>query len=332
MALGFGLAAVYIVPAAWEQKWVQIHQVLAHELRPQDNFLFTHANDPEFVLFNWKVSTGAAGVLLVTWIAVVLSYPRRRSVPETWWSLVALSAVSTALMFPFSEVAWRLLPELRFVQFPWRWLMPLGVAFAALLVMASGRLRRSWIAWVAAGLALAGAATAIAHDAWWDSQDVVVLSEAIRSAHGYEGTDEYEPIGCDRYDLPENAPRIELGGARVQGETQHPRIHVERWGPERKTLEADSPHPVTVVVKLLNYPAWRAEVNGRNARLQSKSGTGQMILALPAGHSQADIVLTRTPDRTVGGIISVVSVFGLVGLIIFERRRGMQPHAQASRS
>ena len=332
MAAGFGLAAVYIVPAAWEQKWVQIHQALTHELQPQDNFLFTHANDPQFVIFNWKVSFAAAAVLLVTWIGVALSHPRRHSAGEAWWPLAALCAASTVLMFPVSAVAYQLLPELRFVQFPWRWLIPLGVVFAAFPVMASARLRKPWIVWAAGGLALVATATAIVRDAWWDSEDTVVLTAAMRSGHGYEGTDEYEPLGCDRYDLPENSPRIALE-APARGEPQqHVRIHVEQWSAERKVLDVDSPRPITIVLKLLNYPAWHAEVNGRAMRLQSKPDLGQILLRFPPGHSRADIFFTRTPDRTVGGAISAVSLLALAGLVVFERRRGLRSPAHASRS
>jgi hypothetical protein len=154
----------------------------------------------------------------------------------------------------------------------------------------------------------------------------------MRSGHGYEGTDEYEPLGCDRYELPENAPRVALEHAAAPGEAQHnPRIHVERWSAERKTLEVDSPRPMTVVLKLLNYPAWRAEVNGRAVGLQSKPESGQILLTLPAGHSRADVAFTRTPDRAVGGVISAVSVFALAGLVLYERRRGLQSRAHASR-
>ena len=64
MSAGFGLAAFYIFPAAYEQRWVQIRQVLADLLSPDQNFLFTHAIDPEFLFFNWKVSGVAMGVML----------------------------------------------------------------------------------------------------------------------------------------------------------------------------------------------------------------------------------------------------------------------------
>jgi hypothetical protein len=186
MALGFGVAAFYIVPAAYEQRWVQIGQAVGENLRPFENFLFTRSNDPEFVLFNWKVSTAALGTILVAGIAAVFSARYRREYSALWWMLLVLAAASVFLMFPPSIWLWRYLPKLQFVQFPWRWLVPLGIPYAFFVASAIGRSRRRWIWYLALAVVLSAALTTMVRDAWWDSEDIPALAAAIRSGHGYE--------------------------------------------------------------------------------------------------------------------------------------------------
>ncbi len=78
MGAGFGLAAFYILPAAFERRWVQIGQAVSDNLQPVHNFLFTQRNDPDFVLFNWKVSWVALGLILVTDRGRAFAARRRR--------------------------------------------------------------------------------------------------------------------------------------------------------------------------------------------------------------------------------------------------------------
>lgn len=212
MAAGFGLAAFYIFPAAYEQRWVQIRQVLADLLSPDQNFLFTHASDPEFLFFNWKVSGVAMGVMLVTGIAAVIVARRRREFPEIWWMLLALGSATVLLMFPPSMFLWRTLPKLEFVQFPWRWLGVLDFVFAFFLAAAIGRAKRPWLGGLAIAIVLTTLASALLYDGWWDSEDIPVLTKSIQTGRGYEGTDEYQPLGSDRYELPGSDPQGEIIG------------------------------------------------------------------------------------------------------------------------
>ena len=337
MAAGFGLAAFYIFPAAYEQRWIQIAEVLAQNLRPERNFLFTNGNDPEFVWFNWKVSAVALTVVLVTGIAAVLAARRRREYPELWWMLLALGLASALLMFPPLLLLWRFVPKLRFVQFPWRWLVPLGAVYAFFIAAAAGRSRRAWLCWATLLAVTAAMATAIVRDAWWDTEDIPVLAEAIRSGQGYEGTDEYAPLGCDRYSLPgvdpaqpESAPP---GTPRLTAhmadshETVHAsgiRLHIDNWTAERKGFTADSVRPETIAVRLIHYPAWELLVDGAPARPRLTPNTAQILAPLSAGSHHAELVFVRTWDRTAGIAISTVTAMILLTAILMVRRREIQ--------
>ena len=332
MAAGFGLAAFYIFPAAYEQRWVQIRQVLADLLTPDQNFLFTRAIDPEFLFFNWKVSGVAMGVMLITGIAAVVVARRRREFLEIWWMLLALGAAAVLLMFPPSMFLWRVLPKLEFVQFPWRWLGVLGVVFAFFLAAAIGRAKRPWIGGFAIAITLAMLATILVCDGWWDSEDIPVLTKAIQSGRGYEGTDEYQPLGCDRYELPGSDPEGEIIGKpapRIQEFVVETRrsspaaegaVHIERWTANEKRLSTQAAAPVTLALRLLNYPGWRVQVDGLSVRPGAAPETAQMLLALPLGSHQVELRFTNTWDRTAGAIISVVFAILLLAYLLLMLR------------
>ena len=344
MAAGLGLAAFYIFPAAYEQRWIQIKEVLAENLRPERNFIFTHGNDPEFVLFNWKVSAVALGVMLITGIAAVFAARRRHELQELWGMLLALGTASALLMFPLSTLFWLYLPELRFVQFPWRWLVPLAAVFAFFFAAAIGPSRRPQAWCVVLALLTAGTATALVRDAWWDSEDIPVLAEAIHSGYGYEGTDEYAPLGCDRYSLPGSDLHTNEGGAAQWpltspgAATPTPRIAerdavseklvpatevhlgIEKWNSEQKVFTDSTRHPVNLAVRLIYYPAWDVHLDASTAQPKTLEKTEQLMLPLPMGTHHVEIRFRRTWDRTAGGAISAFSAIGLAGLVFFRRR------------
>ena len=207
MAAGFALAAFYILPAKWEQRWVQISQAVSDSGSPAQNFLFTHANDPAFVAFNWKVSWIAVGVMSVTGIAAVFTAKKQRNFQELWWIMAGLGVVSVVLMLPPSSWFWRALPELQFVQFPWRWLEVLALVFAFFVAAAMNQSPKGLAPWLFIVLlfaAIGATATAMVKNAFWDSADVSDVATAIHFDHGYEGTDEYSPNATDRLQLPGN--------------------------------------------------------------------------------------------------------------------------------
>ena len=340
MLAGWGLAAFYIVPATWEQRWVQIQQAITDDMRPNRNFIYTWGGSPEFVLFNWKVSTLAVGLILLTAILCVLTARRRSGFPQLWPMLVALGLASTFLMFSPSAIFWRVLPKLQFVQFPWRWLGALSVVFAFCAAAAPGPSRRRPILWMIVLVILAATTTAIANDTWWHTDDVASLTDQVQSGIGYDGTDEYAPLGCDRGSLPgvpransdepvppdEPIPRF----AAVDPETgtalkTDAEVSVKVWTAMHRVLSEKNSREMALALRLINYPAWSAEVDGRNATIHQLPDTAQVVLELPPGAHQIELVFRRTTDRGVGDLISIISLISLLGFAASAAKRSRQP-------
>jgi hypothetical protein len=79
----------------------------------------------------------------------------------------------------------------------------------------------------------------------------------------------------------------------------------------------ESAKPIRLALRLLNYPAWRVEVNSAQVTPETAADSGQIIVPLPAGTSRVRAYFTRTRDRTVGGILSISGL--LIAAVLFFR-------------
>ena len=318
--LGAGLAGFYIVPAAYEQKWVAITQVLAPGVRPQDNFLFTILEDTDHNRFNILVSLVAAAQIVMLAGAALLSRLRRRESMRLWWTIAAWSVLPAVLMFSFTFSLWQHLPKLRFVQLPWRWLLCLNVPFALLTTMA-------WRRWAARAVVCAAMLFVLViawhriQAPWWDtSADLNEMLDNQQDGSGYEGTDEYVPTGADPYEINKEARRVTFDGAGRS------RIEVKQWDAESKFFIADVTSPGKLVVRLFDYPAWHVEVNGHPVASETHEVTGQLMIPVEAGQNQVRITFIRTWDRTAGGLISAATV--LLVIIVAIRCKKVSPNTR----
>jgi hypothetical protein len=316
---GAALAAFFLLPAAYEQRWVNIGEVLSPGVRPQDNFLFTNINDVDHNRFNLLVSLVASGEMIVLAIAAFFSRPWKRREPRLWWTLFGLALVAALLNFSFTSFLWEHLPELRYLQLPWRWLLCLNAAFALLLTMSS----RRWLARVlvcTAMLLLLGFGWNRIQTPWWEkAEDFSQMLDAQQSGAGYEGTDEYVPVAADPYEIKQDAPRVAVDDSTAPDQEQQ--ITIQRWNAESKLFTAELSQPGQLVLRLFNYPAWRVEVNGRLEATGTRDVTGQMLIPLQVGDNRVQITFARTWDRTAGGIISFFTVLFLGGFIVRARSK-----------
>ncbi len=303
------LSAFYIFPAMYEEKWVNISQVLSPGVRPQDNFLFTSITDPDHNRFNSLVSTIAMVEFTLAAIAIFLSGKRWHQKILLSRMLLVWTVVCALLMFSFSGFLWAHLPLLRFLQLPWRLLLCFNLGFVLFVTMTR------WSSRIVFYCVMLVALIFVARHfqpPWWDhAAGVADMVSQHRSGAGYEGTDEYVPTGADPYDVNRDEPRAAcVGGTPI-------RVDFIRWSGDKRIFIANTSQPCTLILRLFNYPAWRANVNGHDVEPSTQEDTGEMLIPVAAGQNHIRITFARTWDRTLGGI---VSLFAAAGLLLWSLR------------
>jgi hypothetical protein len=197
-----------------------------------------------------------------------------------------------------------------------------SVSYACLVAGAAAR-RLGWL-WMAAILALvSGTGTFLVKHTWWDPDNLATMHDAMDEGQGFDGTDEYDPQGDDRSNLPMRAPLAQplpLEGVSLQrGDVN---VQIPLWTTNEKRVRVKSRERVRLALRVLNYPAWRVEVNGHAIKPESAEDDGQMIVTLDSGESQITASFTRTKDRTAGMGITFGSVLLALGLAMRRKRGG----------
>ncbi len=307
--LGAAMASFYLIPAVYEQKWVNIGEVLGPGVRPQDNFLFSISSDVDHTHFNLLVSTVAVCEMLAVAAAVWFSHRWNNILGKIWILGAVWAAASAILMVSITNIFWQHLPKLRFVQLPWRWLLCLNAALALLLTLAVKHwtTRALVVTALVVIIVVAGHRTQVP---WWDqADDIREMAAAMSDGTGNEGTDEYVPTGADPYEVNKEAPRVALCGAgALAHDCPQQNAEILTWGAMSKHFRVQASRPGNLVLRLFNYPAWEAMVNGRPVPTETTDVTGQMAIPVPAGTNDIRIRFRRTADRTLGDLVSIIAI------------------------
>jgi 6-pyruvoyl-tetrahydropterin synthase related domain len=315
VALGACLSAFYLLPAIYEQRWIEIANAVSAGSRPSDNFLFIHTTDADHDAFNRIVSWLAVLEVVVILAATIAGKLWRDARREVWNALSIWALACCILMLPVSAFLWKILPKLQFMQFPWRWLLCMSMIFTLFVTVG---LRRWWQRGAVCVLSLVVILVAwrYVQAPWWDTAaDLREMQDNMATGVGYEGTDEYAPTGADPSAIDKDARKVTVAGPA------HAAIDVLHWDAESKIFTAEMSTPDQVVLRLFRYPAWRASVNGREVETTATEGTGQMLVPLSAGMNQVEVRFVRTWDRVAGGWISIFATAGVVSWFVWSRQR-----------
>lgn len=326
MVLGLGLASFYLVPAVYEQRWIQIENAVSPGASPSNNFLYAHTTDPEHDVVLLHTSNFAVLEFVAFAFFAWFARPLHRRSSLLYNTLLGIAVLAAFLMTSLSTPLWVHAPKLMFVQFPWRWLLVLNLALAFCAAMTFTRTRVTRYALFAVVPLVIGVCYWQFQQRIYPEDRPVALAQAIASGEGYDGTEEYEPTRADKSNLVPYAPRVAIQIA-TNDDTQRKvppgalaHTTFQSWETEKKRFTIHAQVPTRDTLRLLDYPAWRIEVDGKRYPLTADETSGRMVLDLPAGDHEVAIKYVRTPDRTWGQILSMIALLTAIALWIAGRK------------
>jgi hypothetical protein len=328
-AIGLAMAAFYLIPAAYQERWVEIARAIGPDMRFQDSFLFHHSGEPFHDAVLHTASILACILLAFALASILLWRDALRSRPLLWiasfvpWILLLLVPISTPL--------WRHTPQLAYMQFPWRWLLVLAPVAAFFVAGAiAPRMRALWLITAVAILCAASivACTRPFHQYCDEDDNVSAQVQLMHDGDGQEGTDEYTPRDDDNAEVDQDMPEVrvlvspgadEPDSGKVQnpeyqpdpGAERHATVTVTQWAPEKRAVILNTPTAGYAVFRLMDYPAWIVRRDGVIVSQHLRRDDGLITLPVPQGRSQIEIRWRITPDIWAGRALS------LLGLCVF---------------
>ncbi len=349
-ALGLTLPAFYLIPAAWERRYVQIAMAIIPNMRFQDNFLFGHTADAPHNTVLHTASLLAVTLLALTFLATttLLLLNKRISqnsklkteqnpLSSTAALLLLLTLLIAFLLIPLSTSIWLHLPELAFLQFPWRLLTILSAVLALALALLFNRSKiPEAIKFIAPLCALALTLLCIhLYRQPCEATDLpTAVAQAFTTHHGVFPTDEYTPTNADNDVIRPNNPAYWLSTdptAFAPNTTPNPGSTDPTFDgsfPPSETLSAPAPHhltlnlpqPEVLILNLRDFPNWRITRNTTELPQHLQRDDGLLAIPLPTGVSTLDIVWHTSVDQQLGLALSTIALL-LLALAAYRSRK-----------
>jgi hypothetical protein len=313
-ALGLGLSAFYLVPAAYERRYVQIAMAILPNMRIQDNFLFHHTGDIDHDIVLHTASVIALILLALTSVVlgtILLQRQTSRTANLPVFALVVQTVAIALLLTPLTAIVWNHLPELAFLQFPWRLLAILAAVLGLTAALALSPWRIQAASTAALAIVTAAALTYPAYVRFHqscDEEDTVQARQTLfHSNQGTDPTDEYTPVTADNDALSHANTGFWLAS---EPNAKAPINATPGPSPNHLTIHTSSPQ--NLILNLRDYPAWHIRLNKKLMATREQRDDGLIAIPVPEGSSTISITYAQLSDQTIGTLISAISIAILI--------------------
>jgi hypothetical protein len=279
------------------------------------NFLFSPSN-----LTNYGAwYTNLLGLVTIAFLLPALVFFKRtlfaKESDRALKAIFLMTLISLLMATELSRPIWAIVPKLREVQFPWRWL---GVTsmFGSILLATSipqwtERLRSSLRPRdLAVGFALALSLLFVAYEVVWDAeylqgQEFVAKFPNSRGAPSFK---DWRPFWAkDIPDLKKMSADIEVD-ARL--------ATIKSWEPEHRAFHISGGPLADARVRTYYYPLWTATAQGVPLSVHP-ADDGAILITIPPGDTDVELTFREPRRVAIARIVSGAGWLLIIGLLAF---------------
>ena len=322
-AIGAALAAFYLVPTWVEQGWIDKASVLRFDYSLF--FLFVSLSEGPFHLFRTSLTEiaciGTGLIALYIWAIWSKKKTKNETADDTLLTWAGITGACLAFQLSWSAPLWKLLPQLLFAGFPYRFLAPIGVVLP--LTLLSGAVARKWriVGYVAAALMVL-----IPLLEYQPLFNFPVGFE--RAAHqwrqfGYRSWPEFTPAGAPNLRGPEQLPPASIADPAANPECSVQLISTQ---PNSTVLQTNAVRPCQIQVATFFYPYWQAIDETGTHLATEKNGDGLLLLTAPAGNHSIRLEfhassLPRAMSQAISIAALLLTMFLIPGKFSWQKPR-----------
>jgi hypothetical protein len=337
IVLALGLAGIFLLPMIFERQFVALEQWVHGTYQYQQHFVYPH----QFLSPIWDYGFAVEGpndgmsfqlgllpvLLAAAGTATALRGRSRDRALALFFAAATLATLWT--MTSYSQTAWRLLPLVALIQFPWRLLaltsLNLAILGGAAVGMLSERGTRAppssrpapYIVAVLTVFASLSYATPLYTEATARDESVLAVLDFELQYPDMRGMTAWS----SRLPTTEDSPLVAqyLAGQDltkayiIEGEGA---LEPMRHGGASEELRVNSADGVRLQFYTYWFPGWEAKIDGQPVDTWPEGENGLLTLDVPAGDHHVLLRMTEnTPPRRVGGILSALSLAAIIGLL-----------------
>ncbi|HRH42039.1 MAG TPA: 6-pyruvoyl-tetrahydropterin synthase-related protein [Pyrinomonadaceae bacterium] len=240
--------------------------------------------------------------------------------------ILIITSISLLMTTELSRPLWAIIPKLKDIQFPYRWLLITSVTICPILAMSLmfwwQRFRQKGLETVIFVVFLIFFASLI-----YSLKELVVDAEFIDRSQFFEKIESTRGGRSFNDWLPKNAKELKdllpLKG-NVDAGTRE--VTIKNWGSLDRTFSVGDGAENQARIRTYNYPHWQAFILKDRQRIQTNTSSetdGTLLIAIPPEKTEVELVFVEPPRTIIAVWISLVGWLIILGFLLQGIRKSM---------